>query len=341
MGVISPPEWDLFLSQYPEAHLLQTTGWGALKSEFGWRTIQVQTGSAGAQILLRRLPLGFTVAYIPKGPVGHPNAHFWEDVDLICKQNRAVFLKIEPDGWEGDNEPDGPVFSILGQPSPPIQPRRTLSISLAGNQEDWLARMKQKTRYNIRLSQRKDVTVRHVDPSELGRDIQHFHSMMMITGNRDNFGIHSLRYYQRAFELFNNQDPQTGNCALLVAEYQAKPLAAVMVFARGQRAWYFYGASSNEERNRMPAYLIQWEAMRWAASQGCNQYDLWGVPDFEEEELEANFSGRSAGLWGVYRFKRGFGGRLMGAPGAWDRVYQPVLYALYRAWSSHRTPTGE
>jgi lipid II:glycine glycyltransferase (peptidoglycan interpeptide bridge formation enzyme) len=109
-----------------------------------------------------------------------------------------------------------------------------------------------------------------------------------------------------------------------------------MVFRRGARAWYFYGASSEAERSRMPAYLVQWEAMRWAIRHGCREYDLWGVPDADEAQLEAQFTERSDGLWGVYRFKRGFGGQLVRSAGAWDRVYLPPLYALYRVWLGRR-----
>ena len=104
---------------------------------------------------------------------------------------------------------------------------------------------------------------------------------------------------------------------------------AMMVFARGRRAWYVYGASTDEERNRMPTYLLQWEAMRWARSKGAEEYDLWGVPDEDEETLEADFTRRNDGLWGVYRFKRGFGGKLKRAAQAVDRVYNPWLYKLY------------
>jgi peptidoglycan pentaglycine glycine transferase (the first glycine) len=103
------------------------------------------------------------------------------------------------------------------------------------------------------------------------------------------------------------------------------------------RAYYFYGASANEERERMPTYLLQWEAIRWARAHGCIEYDLWGVPDADEETLEANFTHLSEGLWGVYRFKRGFGGELRRSPGAWDRVYQPVMYAFYKWWTNRNT----
>jgi peptidoglycan pentaglycine glycine transferase (the first glycine) len=113
-------------------------------------------------------------------------------------------------------------------------------------------------------------------------------------------------------------------------------LAALMVFAYGKRSWYFYGGSANIHRERMPNYLLQWEAMRWARTQGCTEYDFWGVPDADLETLEAGFTQRTDGLWGVYRFKRGFGGELRRALGPWDRVYQPLLYRLYLLWQRSR-----
>jgi lipid II:glycine glycyltransferase (peptidoglycan interpeptide bridge formation enzyme) len=105
---------------------------------------------------------------------------------------------------------------------------------------------------------------------------------------------------------------------------------------QGKRATYLYGASSNTHRDAMPTYLIQWEAMRWARAQGCTEYDLWGVPDASPQTLEAEFTERSEGLWGVYRFKRGFGGELRRSAGPWDRVYNRPLYNLYRWWASRR-----
>jgi lipid II:glycine glycyltransferase (peptidoglycan interpeptide bridge formation enzyme) len=161
--------------------------------------------------------------------------------------------------------------------------------------------------------------------------------MMLSTGERDEFGIHSLAYYQRAFTSFE----PLGACVLLIAEYQAQPLAGLMAFAHGDTAWYFYGASTDEERNRMPTYLLQWEAIRWAKSKGCQVYDLWGVPDYPETELEESFLNRSDGLWGIYRFKRGFGGQIHRAIGTWDRIYQPLIYKLYQRLSARRqTPAG-
>jgi len=324
-------EWKVFIANHPEAHILQTGEWGELKSAFGWEAVRVVSGEVGAQILFLRLPLGFTLAYMPKGPVvddGRQTKHdgrwsvdngLWSEIDRACSARHAVFLKIEPDAWDTD---DWSLitghWSLITSPYN-IQPPRTVIVNLRGSEDEILARMKQKCRYNIRLAEKKGVIVRPWD------DLEAFHRMLLITGERDVFGVHSLAYYRRAYELFH----PAGMCELLVAEHADKPLAALMAFASGKCAWYFYGASTDEERNRMPTYLLQWEAMRWAKERGCENYDLWGVPDEDEATLEGHFTTRSDGLWGVYRFKRGFGGELKRAAQAMDRVYNPLLYRLY------------
>jgi lipid II:glycine glycyltransferase (peptidoglycan interpeptide bridge formation enzyme) len=208
-----------------------------------------------------------------------------------------------------------------------IQPPRTLVIDLSATDDQILARMKQKTRYNIRLARRKGVVVHHT------RDIDTFYQLMQITSERDTFGVHSKDYYRRVLDYF---EPD-GQCALLCAEFDGQPLAALIVFARGKRAWYFYGASSNEYRNFMPTYLLQWEAMKWAKASGCNEYDLWGVPDESIEILESQFLERSDDLWSVYRFKRGFGGNLQRSVSAYDRVYSHRMYQVYLWMIRHKS----
>ncbi len=321
MAELSASEWNTFLSRYPDAHLLQTAEWGELKSSFGWQAVRVVSGESGAQILFRRLPLGWSLAYLPKGPVGRPHEHFWLEVDRLCRARRAVFLKVEPDGWEGAGQPTPlcPGFRVSRHS---IQPRRTILVDIRGEEADILARMRQKCRYNIRLAEKKGVRVRPWD------DLEAFYHMMRLTGARNEFGIHSLDYYRRAYQLLHT----AGLAELLVAEYEGRPLAALLVCARGRSAWYLYGASTDEERHRMPAYLLQWEAIRWARQREAEFYDLWGVPDEEPEVLEANFEKRSDGLWGVYRFKRGFGGEVRRAAAAQDKIYRPLLYIIYLAF---------
>lgn len=308
------------IHSYPEAHLLQSAAWGELKSSFGWRAARIQVNESGAQILFRSLPLGLSIGYIPKGPIGRWQPDLFPALDKICQSHNAILLKIEPD--HEDNPALAKSLHEAGFHSSPhaIQPRRTLVINLQGTEEEILSRMKQKTRYNVRLAGRKGIRVRS------WRDFDALSQMMKETGLRDSFGVHAGDYYQRAFELFNKSD----SVELLVAEFENVPLAAAMVFANGTRSWYLYGASTNQERNRMPTYLLQWEAMRWARGRGCLAYDLWGVPDFNLPDLEANFQTSKGDLWGVYRFKRGFGGELRRSAGAWDKPYRKQLYGLYR-----------
>jgi peptidoglycan pentaglycine glycine transferase (the first glycine) len=327
MTEVTLSEWNQFLTKHPNAHLLQMGEWGELKKDFGWKPVRVLSENAGVQILFRRLPLGFTIAYMPKVSSEQLSVNsdvFWKEVDSICKKNRAVFLKIEPDFWD-DVSPDTWRLALRTSLHN-IQPPRTIMLDILGSEEDILSRMKPKCRYNIRLAEKKGVTVRAWD------DIAAFHEMMTVTGGRDKFGVHSKEYYQRAYELFHPK----GTCELFLAEYEGEPLASLMVFANGKRAWYVYGASNNEERNRMPTYFIQWEAIRWAKARGCEEYDLWGVPDEDEETLEAQFENRSDGLWGVYRFKRGFGGEVKRAAQALDRVYNPLLYWMYLKFIGNR-----
>ena len=320
--IINQNDWGTFFNQFNRAHILQSGEWGALKSAFGWESVFVQQDDVGAMILFRKLPLGLTIAYIPEGPLGNPDEAFWNEVKDVCRQKKAILLKVEPFIWQ-ENTDDTLELNLsknFQSVEDTIQPPSTIVVDLTGDEDQILARMKQKTRYNIRLADRKGVKV------EVSDNLSQFHDLMKITGERDAFGVHSEEYYQKAFELFS----QSGKCALLIASFEDKPLAGVMVFTHGKNAWYLYGASSNEYRNLMPTYLIQWKAMVYAKSLGCETYDLYGVPDEKFETLEEQFSNRHDGLWGVYRFKRGFGGDLKRTVGAFDWVFKPLLYRMYQ-----------
>jgi lipid II:glycine glycyltransferase (peptidoglycan interpeptide bridge formation enzyme) len=267
------------------------------------------------------------IAYVPMGPLGDWIPDLVPALISTARDLRCFALKLEPDAPDGSPLAD-PLGALGFVPSlHAVQPRRSLVVDLTPAEDAILARMHQKTRYNIRLAERKQVTVRPWD------DLPAFGAMMQTTAARDQFGVHAPDYYARAYDLFRLHH----ECELLVAEFESRPLAALMVFAHGARAWYLYGASTGDERNRMPAYLLQWEAMRWARRRGCRSYDLWGVPDVELEALEAQFETRGDGLWGVYRFKRGFGGELVRSIGAWDYVLRPLVYRLYRAVLARRS----
>jgi lipid II:glycine glycyltransferase (peptidoglycan interpeptide bridge formation enzyme) len=324
MTLQSDQDWDSFVREHPEAHLLQTVSWGRLKSAFGWEVARVAADQVGVQILFKSLWRGLNWAYIPKGPIGDDWELLWPLISEVCRQRKSVFLKLEPDIMDNDATGKLGVLRILKfRPSPhTIQPRRTLVVDLDGEDDDVLSRMKQKTRYNIRLAYRKGVRVSN------SNDVGRFYALMKETGQRDQFGIHSLDYYQTAYRIHHPK----GQCELFFAEYEGQLLAAVMVFVQGYRAYYFYGASSNQHRNLMAPYAVQWSAMRWARANGCVNYDLWGVPDYDFMYLEDEFINRNDGLWGVYRFKRGFGGGLNRTIGAWDFVFNPIFYLIYQIW---------
>lgn len=330
-GVITPSaaEWDALVAVQPGAHVLQSSPWLALKSAFGWTGARVglrEGGAlaAGAQLLFKPLPFRLgTMAYLGMGPYGANGAHgpaLWNAVDALARQHGAAFLKWEPGIVPADQRPN---YAALGfRPSPQtIQPPRTILIDIAGDDEAILARMNQGTRRKIRQSLKAGIRY-----WEVGRDeVPIFTGMMATTGARNTFGVHSPEYYALACDLF-----VPDRAALILAEHEGDPLAGVMVFAAGKTAWYLYGASSNVKRNLMGAYGVQWMAIQWAKARGCMSYDLWGIPDEDEAALEAQFETRSDGLWGVYGFKRGWGGQVVRSEGAFDKVFNGLVYKAYR-----------
>lgn len=331
--------WKSFIATRPDTCFLQEPAWGTLKSRFGWTSslvaLEDESGQivAGAQILYRSLPMRVgTLGYIPRGPLVD-----WENpaiirpmlsaLDADARKHRAFALKIEP---PLENTPEMRVrLEELGFRVSPqtVQPSGTIVIDIDHDEDTILKAMKQKTRYNVRLGPRKGVNVREGNR----QDLDMFNALMQKTGERNEFGVHAPEYFEAAYELFVPQ----GRGALLLASYEGEDLAGVFVLVSGRHAVYWQGASASKHRNLMASYAVQWAGIQWARAQGCTQYDLWGVPDEDFETLEANFTERSDGLWGVYRFKRGWGGELVRMVGAWDRVYKPLFYAVYErvaAW---------
>ena len=334
--------WDRFVAAHPNGHILQTDRWARLKSAFGWTSARAELRAelradgnavsplAGASLLFRRLPWGHTLAYAPKGPlVAWDDARqvtaWLAEAKRVCRRRWAALLKIEPD-LPASPELAARLAGFGFHPSPQrVQPLSTIEIDLAPDPEAILACMKPKWRYNIRLAERKGVTVR----SGTRADLPAIQRLLDVTGKRDGFGVHSQDYYAVATDLFE----PPGLLNWLVAEHEGEMLAAIAVFAFGRAAWYMWGASGEQDRNLMPNHALQWAAIRWARERGCQVYDLWGVPD----EVGANpgayaepESWGEGGLWGVYRFKQGFGGRVVRFSGAWDLPLSPVGYQLYR-----------
>jgi lipid II:glycine glycyltransferase (peptidoglycan interpeptide bridge formation enzyme) len=322
---VSDP-WDSFVRSHARGHCLQLRAWGKLKQAFGWRYEIVETPAGGTLILYRALPFRLgAMAYVPMGPLlraeqGDATA-VWQAIHAAARKQDAAFLKWEPGIYGTGDTPPQPTQLDFRESPQTVQPPRTVLIDIAADEETILARMNQGTRRKIRQSLKNDVQYVEATREQVSR----FTQMMTETGTRNAFGTHSPEYYEQAYDLFV---PETA--ALILAEHEGDVLAGIMVFAVGKTAWYLYGASSSSKRNLMAAYGVQWKAIQWAKGRGCTHYDMWGIPDEDETTLEAQFETRSDGLWGVYGFKRGWGGEVVRSLGAWDFVYTPLIYRAYQ-----------
>lgn len=325
-------EWDTFVRGHRQAHALQLSAWAAHKQHFGWRSVRValRDGAqivAGAQVLIRPLPGKlFTLAYIPHGGYVRDPAHWPPLIDAITqavRPFRAALIKWEPGLYLDGGGPD-PAALGFRESAQTVQPPRTSILDLTDSDDAILARMNQGTRRKIRQSQKAGLRCFEASAADVAR----FCDLMDATGARNHFGVHTRQYYELAYDLFAPRD-----AALMLAEHEGDLLAGVMVFAvddaPAPTAWYLYGASSDLKRDMMASYGVQWAAIQWAKARGCRWYDLWGIPDADEADLEAQFQTRSDGLWGVYGFKRGWGGQVVRTCGAWDK---PLIAPVYHAY---------
>ena len=300
---------------------------------------------AAALILQRKIVIGgfshrMGVLYLPKGPLLDWNdallrQRVLQDLGKFAQNQSAIFIKIDPDievgkgfpGMNGSNvsplglsvvndlKADGWQFS-----DEQVQFRNTVLIDLLPGEEELLANMKQKTRYNINLAMRKGVNIRTGKTS----DFSMLFKMYAETSLRDGFVIRNETYYREVWNAFmHSQKPASftsPSAEALIAEVDGNPIAGAIIFRFAEKAWYLYGMSTVAHRDKMPNYLLQWEAIKRSKAANCTTYDLWGAPD---EFVESD------PLWGVYRFKEGLGGTVHRYIGAWDLPVNRMLYRLY------------
>ena len=329
-------QWDAFISASPSGHLLQSWGWGELKASAGWHPLRLALWDtqreqivAAAQVLRRtplHLPLALGhLAYIPKGPVFDCSSHdvsylvqtFFSQLHSILIKQGALALQAEF-ACEVESQDSKSLIRDLDlmhfQQVQAIQPGRTILLDLRPDEDTLLANMKEKWRYNIRLAGRRGVQIRVAETVE---DVQNWYGLLQTTSIRDRFGIHTLEYYLRAWQIFAPRK----QARLFLAHYNGQPLAGIFVGLMAKQAVYLYGASSNEQRQLMPNYRLQWEAIRWAKQAGAVTYDFWGIPETDEQ---------SEAMAGVYRFKSGWGGRIVRFLGNYECLYHPLTMRFVR-----------
>ena len=336
---MEPKAWNELIALLPGAHLLQTWQWGQVKQAYGWQPLpQVWRDAAGqpesAALVLQRTasPLPLRVLYVPRGPLldwAAParRTRVLEELEALARARHAIFIKIDPEVVLGSGVPGEPE----SRENPPgqalelelrargwryseaqVQFRNTVVIDLRESEEAWLARLKQKARYNLRLGEKRGVQVR----AGTQADFAQLYRMYAETSVRDGFLIRSQAYYETLWQTFYAQ----GLLDPLLAEVEGEVVAGIVVFYFAGKAWYLQGMSRDLHRDKMPNYQLQWAAIRRARARGCTQYDLWGAPEtFSEVDP----------LWGVFRFKEAIGGRVLRTLGAWDFPAQPAFYTFY------------
>ena len=324
--------FDEFVSRHPKGHILQTWEWGQVKAFTGWKPLPMvleRDGQVVGAILIlkRRLPipgLERSIFYAPRGPVIDVHdrelfAALITEVRKLARKHRAIFLKIDPDVPASDEEfvrllrENGFKKTVTAEGFEGVQPTFVFRLDISPSEEELLGRMSSKTRYNIRLAVRKGVKVY---PMETKEQLPVFYSILKETAERDNFLIRGYDYFST---IWDELVPQ-GLARFFLAEYEGKVIAGTLALKLGSKVWYSYGASCNQHRNVMPNYLLQWSMIRWAQQEGCTLYDFRGVSGELREDNP---------LYGLYRFKKGFGGEFVEFVGEWDKVFSPFFYWLW------------
>lgn len=332
-------EFNTFVAESPYGDVLQTFEWGQAKEPSGWRPHRLGWRRRGrlfatASVLERRLPgVGKRLLYCSRGPIvdysqSGDAVEVLDGLRTFGLQKGAILVKVDPAvpapndlvtetltgaGWQVAK---GTESGFGG-----TQPKYVMKLNLAPSEEEILASFHPKTRYNIRLAERKGVKVR----GDCGReDLEAFYCLYLTTAKRDGFAARPPDYFAQLWEaLF-----PSGMVRLFLTHYNGEPLSGALLFVLGRQAWYTYGASSDEHRNLMPNHLMQWEMIRWAKQQGCTVYDFRGVaPPSSEGQTR---------LYGLNRFKAGFNAANVEYLGEYDL---PLSSFWYWAWTAGK-PTA-
>jgi lipid II:glycine glycyltransferase (peptidoglycan interpeptide bridge formation enzyme) len=289
---------------------LQSWEWGEVQRALGFDVLRFRSGSGLAQVLRRPLPLGKSYWYCPRGPLGELDLRELARESGIAK---GSFLRFEP-----LEAPSKQKLTAVKK-CLPVQPERTIIVDLRNDEATLLARMREKTRYNVRLAERKGVRVYRATTV----DIDAFLELMRETAGRDGFRAHPAGHYRTTLEMLAGEmapGPRP-TASLWFAEHDGRILAANLMISFGDTVTYLHGASSRLRREVMAPYLLHWTIMREAKAHGLGNYDFWGVAPED--------AGPKHPWAGISRFKRGFGGEEVEYPGTFDLPLDRFWYTLY------------
>ncbi len=318
-------KYENFIKSHPKGHFMQSPGWARVKSFWQNEVITVEDENqeikGSLSVLIRKIPfIPCTMMYSPRGPVCDPHdedtmRQLLQKARLLAKKHKSYALKFDPDIEIEDTEFKKMVeklgCKVSGgiKPYEGIQPRFVFRLYINNRTpEEVMASFHPKTRYNIRLAQKRGVEIK-IGTRE---DLEDYHKLAVETGIRDKFIIRSQAYYE---SVYDNLGPE--HVRIFMAYYEGRPIAGTVAILYGNKCWYLYGASSNEHRNLMPNYLLQWEMIKLTIESGCEIYDFRGITgDLREDNP----------LYGLYKFKKGFNGKYTEFVGMVDYVFNPFMY---------------
>ncbi|HHY45684.1 MAG TPA: peptidoglycan bridge formation glycyltransferase FemA/FemB family protein [Firmicutes bacterium] len=324
-------DFDGFVKGSRYGTILQSWAWGDVKSRFGWRPVRViitrgENMVGAASLLYRRASgIGPGILYAPRGPVvDYSDREVFQAFVLASRrlagELNAAFLKIDPEVPVEDHMTNS-LFCMHGLRRREdqnvfggIQPRVTWRVPLDGSLDDIFGRFSKNTRYRIRSAEKKGVRIREGNRD----DLETFYELLYETGRRDGFHIRSFKYFEALWEFL----APPGHMKLFMAEYEGQVLAGILPSVFGRGGWGLYAATSNLHRNVGANYPLMWTGLKWAKSRGCEFFDFGGIPVKVEE-------GSSA--YGLYQFKKGFGGSRMEFIGEYDLILSPVAYSVWNS----------
>lgn len=320
-------QFNAFMARSPKGHILQSWEWGDIKATTGWTPLRLIVEDDGRivaaiSILKRGLPgINKAIFYAPRGPVLDLTDetvfnYLLAAVRQLARKHQAIFLKLDPDVPVTDTMFVDYLRRQGFQPAETeegfegVQPKFVFRLDLTPDVDQLFENLHSKTRYNVRLAAKKGVTIKSDCTKE---DLPVFYRILVETAERDRFLIRSYSYFETMWDYLVPR----GYIKLFMAEYEGRPIAGTLAFFFGDKAWYIYGASSNQSRNVMPNYLLQWTMIEWAKANKCRLYDFRGVPGHVPEDHP---------LYGLVRFKKGFNGDYTEFVGEFDMVYSPFFY---------------
>ena len=308
-------------------HPLQSYEWGEFRSSERVGVVRLGEYKKGEltevyQISLHEVPgLPWKIGYCPK--TGVPSKEVMKKVKVLAKKERVVMIKFEPGLRKGEEKEKFRRWRkenrlVKGEP---LFTKHTFWLNLEKSEEELLAGMKSKTRYNIRLAKRKGVEIVE-DSSDKG--FETYWKLMKETTDRQEFYAHGKDYHQKMWQIMS----KSGQAHLFKAVFEKEVLTTWVVFKLNETLYYPYGASSRKRREMMASNLMMWEMILFGKREGCKKFDMWGSLGPKASQKDP--------WYGFHKFKEGYGGDLIEFVGSWDLVISPLFYLLYRGGNKLR-----